>query len=285
MTVSEKKACDIDGLTLTYYDQGQHDEVLLLVHGLGCSAFEWYKNIAVLSQSMRVIAVDLVGFGSSSRAHNFLYTPDSQAAMIIRLAQALGVSRFHVGGNSYGGLVAMYCAIRSPSTIKSIILINSAGGQAQAPLAMRLSTLPGLGELLTRPSLSGCRVGFANAMFDKSRLEEVTVEKNWQAWSVPGSKATFLKTLRGMIHIFGFKQIAHQGLSDRLKLLRVRALIIWGRNDPLLGLDGAVFLKDAIANSELVILEETGHAPMLEQPQLTNELIRKFILNKNVYES
>jgi pimeloyl-ACP methyl ester carboxylesterase len=275
----DKKRIEVNGINISYIDEGSSGDALMLIHGLGCSALEWSENIRPLGSNIRVIAVDLVGFGDSDRSEQFEYTPSGQAAILKKFVEKLGVARLHLAGNSYGGLVAIEFARCYPEHACSLILVNSAGGDFSPPLPMRMASLPFVGEVLTRPTWESCKQGFQVAMHDPSKLDDARVDANFAYWSIKGTKQSFLRTVRGFVGLTGFSKTCLNNVSDFLKQTSLRTLIVWGRNDKLIPFECAQSFHALIANSQLDVFEDAGHAPMVEDPVKFNHAVTTFVLS------
>jgi pimeloyl-ACP methyl ester carboxylesterase len=115
-----------DGIKLAYVDEGKGSETILMIHGLGSYLPAWKKNISELSKNYRVIAVDLPGYGKSSKApHSGLMT--FYAGVIAELIQKLELGPVNLAGHSMGGQIAMVLALEKPELVKRLILVDPAG--------------------------------------------------------------------------------------------------------------------------------------------------------------
>src|SRR5205823_12650679 len=85
------------GDQLVHVEQHGHGEVVLLIHGFGCSSHSWRHVIPTLATRYRVIAPDLNGFGWTQRPrHPDAYTFAGQEELVLGTLAALGVERFHL---------------------------------------------------------------------------------------------------------------------------------------------------------------------------------------------
>ena len=100
---------------------------LLLIHGLGMSSALWRNQVPVFAQHSRTVAVDLRGFGRSSKpGHPGAYAIDVLAEDMVAVMQRLGLAGCHVLGTSMGGFVAQAIAIAHPELCRSLILCHTA---------------------------------------------------------------------------------------------------------------------------------------------------------------
>jgi pimeloyl-ACP methyl ester carboxylesterase len=263
--------------TLRYVKAGSGDETLLLIHGLGCSSLEWSENIEPLARRMTVIAVDLVGFGSSDKPTAFDYTARSQAQQLLALMDALHIEGFHVAGNSFGGKVAIELTDLAAHRIKTLTLVDSAGAGREAPKPMRISTLPLLWRFMHKPTYEEFRQGWQAAFHDPGKLTEDRVRQKFADARPPQAQLSHRQTVLAMMNFRGFRKADLASLERKTRAIRCRTLIVWGRQDLFLPVSHAEVFKGRIEGATLEIFEECGHAPQIEQAETFNQLLERFI--------
>ncbi len=116
----------LGNVELGYIEQGEGPKTILLIHGLGSYARAWTKNIEVLAETHRVIAVDLPGYGHSSKGY-YEYSMSFNADVLRHLIAELNLGTVTVAGHSMGGQIAMTLALESPDLVDRLILISPAG--------------------------------------------------------------------------------------------------------------------------------------------------------------
>ena len=123
----EVKYADLDeGLQIAYIDEGDGDTVILMIHGLGSNIPAWKHNVRVLSQHHRCIALDLPGYGKSSKEpHSGLMS--YYANVILQLMDHLNLKTAYLAGHSMGAQIAVTAAHRQPSRVTGLILAAPAG--------------------------------------------------------------------------------------------------------------------------------------------------------------
>lgn len=262
-----------------YVKRGFGSEVILLIHGMGCSSLEWSENIDYLSTHMTVIAVDLVGFGASDKPFSFDYSAAGQATQLLALMDELKILNFHIVGNSFGGKVAIEMANAAQQRVKSLTLVASAGAGSDAPLPMRLSTIPIVGSLLRRPNFEEFKKDWNAAFYNSSLLSNERVEKKYKDSLVAGAHHSHLQTVRSMINLWGFKRSDIDSMKRKIRAIRCRVLIVWGRQDVMLPVAHAQIFKSLIPGSQLHVFEQCGHAPQIEKSVEFNLLVNSFVMN------
>jgi len=135
------KEVEIDGFRIAYLEGGS-GEPLVLLHALGADKYHWVRVAPYLTQRFRVIAIDLPGFGESSRASDKSYTASDQVRYLHAIVAALGLESFHLGGNSMGGLISARYAVAYPSRVRTLWLL-APGGVGTGPTGELASLRPG----------------------------------------------------------------------------------------------------------------------------------------------
>ena len=111
------------GVTLRYREVGRGEPVVLL-HGYGRRLDDWAALADSLARDYRVVALDVRGFGESSKsADPSHYGPGPMTGDVVRLLDRLGVRRAHLVGHSMGAVVAADAAVRHPARVSTVTLV------------------------------------------------------------------------------------------------------------------------------------------------------------------
>ena len=160
-TNDESEFVDVAGMRVHYRDEGSGDVPLILLHGTGASLHTWDGWTPVLVHDFRIIRLDLPGFGLTGPAPDSDYTVQAYVEYLAAFADALGIERFHLAGNSLGGQIAWNFATRYPDRVMKLVLIDSAGypkeAAPSASTVIRLAGMPVINELMVRPAMGMSR--------------------------------------------------------------------------------------------------------------------------------
>ena len=197
------------------------------------------------------------------------------------LRMALGLDRVHVIGHSWGGLLAMQYAIQHGEHLRSLVLLNSMSASAEqwraeeAALA-QLVTTEVRAELDSIRASDGLIQGesdairqmliasFKMAFYDQASIDRLDLY-------VPPDYNDRSRQFSYMVD-----DLMNFDLFDRLAGVTTPTLIVYGAAEPAVRISGPA-LNEAIENSELVIIERTGHFPFIERPEATLDVIRSFL--------
>lgn len=265
----------VDGARIHYQEFGDAiNPTIILIHGYTASAYVW-KTVAPMlaADGFHVIAIDLLGFGYSDKPRWFDYAIASQARIIARFMNRLGIGRATVVGSSYGGAVAATLALDYPERVEKLVLVDTVcNDDLKNHPVLKLAALPGVGEAMA-PFLVDSRIYQRHRMrgtlapVNHDLITEDRVESIRRPLAAADAHHSLLATSRNW-HACRIEQDAH--------LINQPTLIIWGEDDKVIPIDDGHKLHDSILNSRFVILKNCGHVPQEEQSELFAELVSEF---------
>lgn len=266
----EVKHITVDGLDIAYLDGGQ-GQALVLLHGFGADKDNWPRMAAHLTDDYRVIAPDLPGFGDSERPGNGDYRVRTQAERVDDFVTALGVRRFHLGGNSMGGAIAGAYADAHADKLISLWLLSPAGvaGADTSEFESRLASGADNPLIPSTPEEFYTLLdwAFADPPYIPAPVKQVLGRK---AAARHDLYQDIFKQLRGELGE-GFV------LEGIVANIDVPVLVIWGEDDRLLDVSGARVLADAAPDRvQVERMPGVGHVEMLERPKESAAAFRAF---------
>ena len=253
-----KKIIQVGDDTMAFLDGGQGETVLCL-HGFGANKDNWPRMAKSLTGSYRVVAPDLPGFGESSQNWEKTYGADDQVKRLHGFVEQLGLKRFHLVGNSMGGLISARYTLAHPDRVVTLGLFNAAGVTSPEPSELQKLIKQGRNALLVRSPED-----FAALM------DFVFVDPP----PVPGSILRHLAREAMSHRPFNEKVLKdligdHRGLEPDLPQIKAPTLILWGDRDRVIHVSATKVLAAGLPNSFTVILKDCGHLPMIERPEET----------------
>jgi pimeloyl-ACP methyl ester carboxylesterase len=244
------------------------------MHGLGATKGSFLPTVAALSNQFHMIALDLPGFGDSSKPIGARYDARFFAAACIDLLDALELDRAHLIGNSLGGRVALEVALRDPDRVGRLALLAPALAWRRprpwAPLLRLTRPELGLVQLAPRPIVDAIVRQIIPDAGDGWRA--AGVDEFLRAYLTPAGRAAFYAAAR---HIYLDQPHGKDGFWPRLATLQADALFVWGRRDQLVPIGFARHVADAVPHATQLELD-CGHVPQIERPAISNSAIATF---------
>ncbi|CAN5144917.1 hypothetical protein BH20ACT16_BH20ACT16_03770 [soil metagenome] len=251
---------------------------VLLIHGLGGAKSSFFDAAAALSRRYRVHALDLPGFGSSSKPTTAPYTARWFAETVRETMDALGISRAHVAGNSMGGRVAIEVGLRYPERVAGLALLCPAVAfvkRTYHPIVRALR--PELGLLPHQFSRDKVTEHFWSLFADPDAIDpsvaDVVVDEFQRTYASAGARIAFLSAAR---NIYLDAPYGRNGFYGRLSQLEAPALFVWGSHDRVIPPAFARHVAQWLPSAEQIVLEGCGHVPQVERPEQTIGLLERF---------
>ena len=261
---------ELDGRRYCIVERGSGPPLVLL-HGLGGSIYDWRHLVRPLSESHRVIAIDLLGAGESDLPEDADYSIAAQARRVKGLMDLLGVERASIAGNSYGGGIALRLAQDWPERVDRLVLLNSICYVEHVPSYVTLVKAPcaecvaeklPLGKM-TRWVLRGC-------YRTVEKLSEEELDTYIAEIRAPRRRAAIVKVVRAVVPPDPGE------FEARLKSVRAPALLIWGKEDKTIPVELGRRLAKDLPGARLVELD-AGHVPNQECPGEVLRLMKGFL--------
>jgi pimeloyl-ACP methyl ester carboxylesterase len=262
---------EIDGVRVHYQEKGTGTP-LILIHGFTSSTYSWKDVFEPLSKTIRVIAVDLKGFGFSGKPDGD-YTRRAQAMLVAHLLDYLKIESAWLCGNSMGGEVALNLALQNPQRVAGLFLIDSAGVSVNGgnSLAPGYLSIPVVGRALIALAMTSdklVREGLMKSFYDGKKINEERVASYYRPLQTRGGQLAALRA---------HTQAGQFPIERDLGQINAPTLIIWGAEDALIPWEAGRKMNSLIKNSKLVIIEKCGHVPQEEMPDRVLVEITKFV--------
>jgi len=255
------KLMALQGLDVHYRDEGSGPAVLLL-HGTGASLHTWDAWAATLCRTHRVVRLDLPGFGLTGPVADGDYRIARMVAFVDEFVTKLGLDRFAVAGNSWGGEIAWSYALDHPQRVTSLILVDAGGfpNPGPVPLVFRLARMPALFRLIAKlGTRSLVDKTLRDVYGDPSRVTGEVRRRYLDLSRREGSRYAFAERI----------QAPHVDRTGELRQIAAPTLILWGGLDRVVPVANAERFHAAIPNSRVVLYPDAGHVPMEELGAIT----------------
>lgn len=266
---------NVDGARVHYQEFGDASKpMMILIHGYTASVYVWKTTAPMLAdEGFRVIAVDLLGYGYSEKPAWFDYSIRSQARMISRFMDRLGIGRAAFVGNSYGGAVSLNLVLDYPERVEKLVLVDAViNDEPTRHPILRLAKYRGIGEIITL-FLSDSR------FFMRRRMHGTIAKPNHHLITQDRIEAIRrpLAAADGHRSLLATSRNWSAGHIERdAHLIDAPTLIIWGEDDSVIPIKNGHTLHREIADSRFVVLKDCGHVPQEEKSELFVELVSGF---------
>jgi pimeloyl-ACP methyl ester carboxylesterase len=268
----------LPGRTVSTLTMGAGPDVVC-IHGLGATKASFFDTAAALTRAgYRVHALDLPGFGGSSKPLAGPYSARWFAETVIGVMDELGIARAHLVGNSMGGRVAIEVGLRAPERAAGLALLSPAVAFVKRdwhPLVRLLR--PELG--LLPHSLGRARVArqFWGMFADPDQVDpsvaDVVVDEFQRIYGSAGARVAFLTAAR---NIYLERPFGRGGFYPRLAELEAPTMFVWGACDRIIPPGFKRYVAQWLDAAEQIVLDDCGHVPQVERPKQTIGLLRRF---------
>ncbi len=273
------KYISINDYRITYIDEGDSEKVLLFVHGLGSYIKAWDRNIPELKKHFRCIALDLPGYGKSSKQIHSgkvsFYTK-----IIDEIIFKLKLKNVSIIGHSMGGQIAASYILDYPDIIKNLILAAPAGF-----------------ESFTKEEIHLIEKNITPESVFNTTDKQIELNYKYNFFNMPVEAGEMIADrilIKQDVDFFNHCSVVSKSLSgllnapviSRLNEIEIPTLILFGKNDLLIPNKSihktsteiiANFGATKIKNSSLVMIDKCGHFLQYEKPELFNSSLISFI--------
>jgi pimeloyl-ACP methyl ester carboxylesterase len=265
----EPKAIDAGGIETSYLEAGSGETVLML-HGSGpgvSALANWQLNIPTLAQRFHVLAPDIVGFGTTDRPEDIVYSLRTWTDHIWAFMDARGIEKARLVGNSLGGRIALQMAIDRPDRISKMVLMGTPGAG--------MTPTEGLAALRAyEPSHEAMRELLRNYFaVDPAMITDDLVKIRYEASIAYGAYEAY----RAM-----FFDPRHAGTELGITESEVRAiatptLLIHGREDRVVPLQVSVTMLGLLPNADLHVFSACGHWTQVERADEFSAVVTDYL--------
>ena len=272
----------VDGLKIFYREAGRPDApALLLLHGYPSSSRMFEPLLARLARDCRAIAPDYPGFGHSDAPErgSYTYSFDALGAAMLGFTDALGLARYSLYLQDYGGPVGFRVALARPERVRALIVQNAViHEEGLTPLweprrAYWAERAPN--EARIREGLASVQAGIARHVGSRPNLETFDPDLWMDEIAYlrrPGVDAIQLD----LIYDYQSNLRAYPEWQAYLRERRPPLLIPWGIHDPIFSTQGAQAMRREQPAAELYLLD-AGHFAANDCPDDIAAYVRAFL--------
>ncbi|MCE0763526.1 alpha/beta fold hydrolase [Pseudonocardia kujensis] len=272
----EQKFYDVSGVRTRSIEAGEGPAIVFL-HGGGGHAETWVRNLGPHAPYRRSYAIDMLGHGFTDAPENLGYTTDDIIDHVVRFLDAAGIDKADFCGESFGGRVSGWMAIRYPDRVNKLILNTSGGlpatgdrhqGDVKDLLARTTASLR-TGEYEAVKS----RMGWLFA--DPTQVPEEFIHIRQAIYKRPGIQNSLTKLFS---QLFDPEEAKKYWLTpERLAGIKAPSLVIWSDHNPIHSWQDAREGFSHIPDVRFHLIKDAAHWPQFEQPEEYNKVQVDFL--------
>ncbi|MBU3012543.1 alpha/beta hydrolase [Polaribacter vadi] len=262
---------------LSFIDTEIKKNTLLIIHGFGSSSFEFYKIISDLEKHYRIVIVDLIGFGLSSKPKNYYNSILDHAQNILELIKYLNITTFSVLSHGFG--TSIFCELLNivesyalKIKIEEIFLLN---GSLTVEATKNKTAQDIIENEITNKFI---KITISYEFFKKYYKEslgkdDAISDEDFKILWLLQNKNNGGKVISFIDYSIKERKLYSEKWINILKLHHNNIHIIWGNNDVLSPVLSAQKLQKYLNVNKINFIEDCGHFPMLEKPKQLSEFI------------
>ena len=251
-------------IATTYVQQGNGETPILLLHGFDSSLLEFRRLFPLLADKQETWAVDLLGFGFSDRVLNLPYSAAGIKTHLYYFWKTLIKKPVILVGASMGGAAAIDFTLQYPETVAQLVLLDSAG----------LAKQPMIGKLMFPPLDYWATEFLRNPKVRHNISKAAYYDKSLASEDAQVCAALHLECRNWNQALIDFTKSGGYGsFAKKASEITQPTLILWGKQDKILGTKDAYKFAKLIPNNKLVWIDDSGHVPHLEKTQITAQEI------------
>ncbi|KAA8478494.1 pimeloyl-ACP methyl ester carboxylesterase [Arcticibacter tournemirensis] len=231
---------------------------IILLHGLFGTLSNWYNVQKEFSKKYRVFIPELPLLD--------IYTGGNRLDKLVEYLDNYitenNISRPALVGNSLGGHIALLYTLKYPGKVNRLVLTGSSG--------------------LYEKSFGGSFPRIKDYRYIKSKVEEIFHKKEVVKRDVVNKVYSIVQSNSSVISVIGLaREAQRQNLAQQLSKINLPVLLIWGLQDTVTPPSVAHEFYERLPYARLCLINDCGHVPMMEQPELFNKHLNDFLEKHN----
>ena len=252
---------------------GDSEAAVVFLHGQPGSAEDWVSLLERVAPLGRAIAFDWPGWGAAERParRSWDFSAGASATFLAAVLSQLGIRRAHLVMHDLGGVGLLWGAAHPDAFASAVVMDTGVLIDFRWHPLARLMRAPLIGTAIARMTT---RAGFRTFLRfynpQPRKLPQEVVERWWAGYTLP--------TREAMLAFYrATPEKAMERLVEPLARLDVPALVLWGAHDPAVPVEQAYRQRQSFPGAEVVVLEDSGHWPYLDDPEATAAVVVPFL--------
>ncbi|KAH1028147.1 epoxide hydrolase 4 [Dendroctonus ponderosae] len=277
-SMGQHKHVKLKGTKLHYVESGPKDQPLvLLLHGFPDFWLSWRYQIPILSVNFHVVALDLKGFGDSDKpAWRSSYKIDTILNELTQFVHSLGVKSCIVIGHDLGALLGWYLVHKNPSVVSKFVAVSCPHPNVFWMTFNSTYNYQWLNyvQLPYLPELDAVKedVKIINEYYKHLPAKDVHLD---------AYKYTFSRKEDWTGPINYYRNLTLFKVSEHLDQIEVPVILVTGGKDQFVSLEGIIKSTEFCEFFRLKVIEDCGHFPQQENPEIFNDVLLKYLVDRS----
>ncbi|MGH9601125.1 MAG: alpha/beta fold hydrolase [Terriglobales bacterium] len=250
---------------------------LTLLHGFPTCSWDWAQVAPLLEPDRRLLLFDFLGFGDSDKPYRHDYSLFEQTDIVEALWRRFGVERTEVVAHDYGvtvaqELLARKSACKLATRVESVTFLNGGvypGMHRPLPIQRMLANRV-LGPLVNLfVNEQTFRRNFSRIFSRQHPVSEAEMAEHWKAIA----RSEGVRNYHRLIHYMHERMAHRERWTGAMESSTVPVRFVWGMQDPIAGAPMATHIRQRLPRAEFVALENAGHYPQIETPEVVAQKI------------
>ncbi len=249
-----------------HYEAFGRGRPVVLLHGWMNSWAVWRDSIEVLGRDFRLYAIDFLGFGDSGdQASEF--SVNNFTAMVGSFMDRMGIVKAPLVGHSMGGTVSLNVALAQPEKVVKVIVVGSPiEGKSLSPLLKLAANRQWIGLGKKAPP-----------MYDVFQAGFRPFLRGYSYFQLGKMLTEDVSKLDLQPFIESITTLRETDLRERVGTLHMPIMGVYGKKDAIVDPGQAKVLKQYAPESQIAWFENSGHFPMMDEPDRFHETVREFL--------
>jgi pimeloyl-ACP methyl ester carboxylesterase len=265
---------DVNGARLYYYAAGSRGagEPVVFLHGFPTSSHLWTDVVPLVPKGHRVVVVDLLGYGRSDRPTGRDVSVRGHAERVVGLLDELAINYACIVGHDVGGGIAQTMAVRWPTRVSRLMLVNSVGFDLWPGREVKVARamLPLTRHLPATWLLSILRTDLMRGYVTSDRGAH-SIEMYVRPFAKPDGRDSLVE------HMMSLDSSETKAIEPRLKDIVAPTAIVWGAEDPFLPVAIGRRLQTEIPGSSIAVVPDARHFTPEEAPEKVADVLTELL--------
>ncbi|WP_337059474.1 alpha/beta fold hydrolase [Kineococcus sp. G2] len=270
--VGREETIDVAGRQRTLWRAGDSGPLVLLVHGIPTNHTLWWDVVPRLHEHVRVVAVDMLGYGDSTAPAGTGVDIASQASALVDLLDALGEERAVVAGHDLGGGVTQILATTNPQRVAGAVIADGVcydGWPVPGVKALKLAW-PVLERLPASALEKVLRTALRPLFAHQDRAGDA-VDRFVAPWLEPGGGQRLARHLRAADSVYT------QTVAPFLPRLSMPVEVVWGMLDKQMKPRYGERLAREIPGARFTPVPDANHFVPVDRPDVLADAVLRVV--------